>query len=531
MATLSEREARTTSSDTTVKRIKLILKNTAPKPKKIKLILKNTAPNLKKTRCPLRATSFALRKAADIERRESAPTTVEFNTAEGYDSSNSVSAGQKRKRTLSGTLHNTKVKASLTVAAITSFQKSPPKAPAKDLFADINHNSNKVAPEQNGNWGTHPWAIPYDHLGSPPARLSNAQVTPSLFEDRKSRFVTGQFQKVNGKIINQASKLVLPLMDMRADKKSSLPRNQPIYWSYPEPKNWNDPRSIKILNDRRREAIKRVTCDVPWEQEEREYLVELFQEKPDISIKELAERFNYRFRGDFIGDGFCGHPLIEVQVNRVDLDELRGSRTLECIRAEYLEHKAEYDAGIVPEIKKTGRGQGTKKEGLDALNGAISRQTPETQGSFRGPKTPTPKKPSKPRVRKIPKAEKTKVEKPKCKKSDVTNFAESFTLEERSWIAEITSAYPKLTMLDLKKQFNRKCEEMDLANNLERRKGRTLVQIKEEFKHFEGLYRKGITPGGPGYEAFVKDPSEAKMWYELSEDENMYGDEEEEEEL
>ena len=44
----------------------------------------------------------------------------------------------------------------------------------------------------------------------------------------------------------------------------------------------------------------------------------------------------------------------------------------------------------------------------------------------------------------------------------------------------------------------------------------------------EGLYRKGITLRNSGYEAFVKDPSEPKLWYELSEDENMYADEDEE---
>ena len=79
-------------------------------------------------------------------------------------------------------------------------------------------------------------------------------------------------------------------------------------------------------------------------------------------MREIAERFNYCFWGDFIGGGFCGRPLVEVQVDRVGLDELRCGRTLECIRAEYLEHKAEYDAGIVPGMKEAGIKEGVKKE-------------------------------------------------------------------------------------------------------------------------------------------------------------------------
>lgn len=63
---------------------------------------------------------------------------------------------------------------------------------------------------------------------------------------------------------------------------------------------------------------------------------------------------------------------------------------------------------------------------------------------------------------------------------------------------------------------------------MKRRKNRRVPRIKEEFNYFKGLYRKGITLGNSGYEAFVKDPSEPKLWYELSEDENMYADEDEE---
>jgi len=92
-------------------------------------------------------------------------------------------------------------------------------------------------------------------------------------------------------------------------------------------------------------------------------------------MREIAEKFNYRFWGDFIGDGFCGHPLVEVQVDRVGLDELRCGRTLKCIRAEYLEHKEEYDAGIVPGMKKAGIKEGVKKEISDKQNQAKPEKT------------------------------------------------------------------------------------------------------------------------------------------------------------
>lgn len=104
----------------------------------------------------------------------------------------------------------------------------------------------------------------------------------------------------------------------------------------------------------------------------------------------------------------------------------------------------------------------------------------------------------------------------------------SFTPEEHGRIAEIVTGMPNSTMADLSKQFDEKCKEIDDTNSVKRRKNRRVPQIKEDFNHFEGLYRKGITPGSSGFEAFVKDPSESKLWYELSEDEDMYADEDEE---
>ena len=356
--------------------------------KRVRLTLKITASNPDKTQCPLPTASFTLRKAADMERRISEPTIICNGSTEGYFTD--ASSDQKRKR--ASAVPSDRKSVASSAAAAQSFLESAPKAAAKDLFLTINHNNNKVSLGPNDDWGTHPRAIPHNHVGSPPAHSPNAAVTPTLFENRKPRFVAGQFQKIDGKIVNQAGNLIIPLIDMRIDKNTSLPRRQPTYWSYPEPKNWNGKRSIKILNDRHREAIKRVTYNVPWEQQEREYIVELLQDKPEASMREIAERFNYRFWGDFTGGGFCGHPLVEAQVDRVGLDELRCGRTPECIRVEYLEHKAEYDAGIVPGIKKASIKEGVKKEISDKQNQAKPEKTPDLEEGSDVPQTlKTPK--------------------------------------------------------------------------------------------------------------------------------------------
>ena len=46
---------------------------------------------------------------------------------------------------------------------------------------------------------------------------------PTLFENRNPRFVAGQSQKIDGKIVNQADNLTIPLTDMQIDKNTGLP--------------------------------------------------------------------------------------------------------------------------------------------------------------------------------------------------------------------------------------------------------------------------------------------------------------------
>ena len=131
----------------------------------------------------LLTASFTLRKAADTECRISEPMIICNGPAEG--------SGQKRKRVSSAVPSDRRSVASISAAAAQCFLKSAPKVAAKNLFLTIDHNNNKAAPGPNDDWGTHPRAIPHDHVCSPPARSSDAAVIPTLFENRNPRFVAG----------------------------------------------------------------------------------------------------------------------------------------------------------------------------------------------------------------------------------------------------------------------------------------------------------------------------------------------------
>lgn len=199
------------------------------------------------------------------------------------------------------------------------------------------------------------------------------------------------------------------------------------------------------------------------------------------------------------------------------LDELRCGRTLECIRAEYLEYKAEYDAGIIPGMKKVGMKEGVKKEISDKQNRAKPEKTPDVKEGSDVPQT-----------LKTPKLMKLNVARgPKAKTPQTTNFLTSFTPEERGRIAEIVTAMPKSTMADLSKQFDGKCKEIDYTNGVKDVRTEECLKPKRSLTILKGCTER-ITPGSSGYETFVKDPSESKLWYELSEGEDMYTDENEE---
>ncbi|KAF2003682.1 hypothetical protein P154DRAFT_561125 [Amniculicola lignicola CBS 123094] len=232
-------------------------------------------------------------------------------------------------------------------------RKGKAKRPAtKDLFTPFKPTI-EVPDTADPSWGIVPYPSgePEAHPDSPPAKTSDAATSVPLWEDRKFKFKQGQHHKYfgnyaeneDGPDLDQNDNLMMTLMDMRPiSKKNQEPRRRPTTYimEHGKPKDWNDARTIKLLNDRRRDAVNRITCDPPFTETEREYLAELIQEHPNASITELTERFNYRFKGDFVekvGFGF---------------EEQHPGRTIESVRYEYLSWKQTYDKGEVPRPKR-----------------------------------------------------------------------------------------------------------------------------------------------------------------------------------
>ncbi|KAF2689828.1 hypothetical protein K458DRAFT_95520 [Lentithecium fluviatile CBS 122367] len=237
-----------------------------------------------------------------------------------------------------------------------SEKKSQP--PIKTLFETWDYKP-KPAPKFNEWWGRKPMPGPEGpkpHPDQPVARTNNAQTIPELWEDRKFRFKKGsrfvqtfrrgeEVPEDTPARLDQQQNLVLNLIDMRPkSRKDPTPRRMATYYIYENglPKDWDNKQTIKALNDRRQQAIDRITMDPPWTNFEREYLCSLFIDHPDASILEIAERFNWRFMDqDFTKPtGFGGWDYISK------------GRTTESIRHEYLTYKHKYDVGEVPHKKE-----------------------------------------------------------------------------------------------------------------------------------------------------------------------------------
>jgi hypothetical protein len=222
-----------------------------------------------------------------------------------------------------------------------------------------------TVPPVQATWGIKPYptesAGPQPHPSSPAARTSNAATNPPLWEDRKFPFVAGRYHKSFGPgpiptdstalDLDQEENLVLRLIDMRpirSGPNKGAPRRQPLTWHFRtgKPKDWTDVKqTLHAMNTRRRDNIRAITCDPPWSFYEREYLAQLFQDYPNASITELAERHNYLFTNNF-REG----PL----QNTTDFALHQGSaklstgRTTESFRHEYLTWKHVYDASGIP---------------------------------------------------------------------------------------------------------------------------------------------------------------------------------------
>lgn len=126
-------------------------------------------------------------------------------------------------------------------------------------------------------------------------------------------------------------------------RRDPRPRRQPIYYEFERgaPIDWNNKQAIKALNDRRQQAIDRITLDRAWLPAERRFLASVFEDYPDASILEATERLNTHFTGSDDDDSEAESVL----------DGFR-HRTIESVRFEYLSSQALYNQGQAPHTRK-----------------------------------------------------------------------------------------------------------------------------------------------------------------------------------
>jgi hypothetical protein len=316
------------------------------------------------------------------------------------------------------------------------------KAPTcQEVFDGWKPTAAQVAkPTNNTWWGIKPTTGAARPVGIQPiARTSNGATNPPMWENRGFRFKRGsRYVKYFGPVkpegaddgpdLDQEDLLILKMVDMRTNKKTGLPRRTADTYVNPhgKPNDWNDMQAIKLLNDRRTQALDRVTRDAPWTKLEREYLAQLLTDNPDASIWELTELHNDRFMGQecTTGVGF----------------ELSEGRTVESVRHEYVTYKPLYDAGEAPETRwsrnKSDQGKRqdqfmTKKFGEP--NRTVSEDfESQSDSDDEDSKIPKKKKKTTPKKEAKPKKEPKKKATPKTKKSakKSTKTAESDSEDE-----------------------------------------------------------------------------------------------------
>jgi hypothetical protein len=158
----------------------------------------------------------------------------------------------------------------------------------------------------------------------PSARGSDAQAIPPIYEDRGLKF-TAEGRRVHrdGEEIDQENYMILKLVDMRPTSRTDLtPKRQLILWTNKNgtPKDWTDKYAIKKLNASHHDNIRSICRDARWSQKEAEVIARLFRDHPDISMRELA----YRFNNTLIGDRYMA--------DKKPWDRKHTGRTTESIR-------------------------------------------------------------------------------------------------------------------------------------------------------------------------------------------------------
>jgi hypothetical protein len=236
-----------------------------------------------------------------------------------------------------------------------AVRAKPP--PVRDCFTPFATKPTMDIPDASPFWGIKPvTGDERPHDNQPVARNTDGATNPAMWEDRKFRFRRGtRYVAYFGPVapegtndedaedteeLDQEDLLLIPLMDMRPKSKhDQTPRRVPTYYCFEAgtPKDWNDKQAIKALNDRRSQAIDRMTLDAPWQPTEREYLAQLLRENPNASIWELTELHN---------DHFMGREFVET--TGFSFAQPSTGRTVESVRHEYVTYKPNYDNGETP---------------------------------------------------------------------------------------------------------------------------------------------------------------------------------------
>ncbi|KAF2830305.1 hypothetical protein CC86DRAFT_452768 [Ophiobolus disseminans] len=349
-----------------------------PKKQKVTDIVEDAAPApLTPDTTPNASEAGTIDAAATTVATEADSTTVETDTAKPMDVDPSATAETDAPMPQEGKVKGKAKKVTLKKAGPKQVapkkekkekKDSPKKPPVHEAF--VAWKPEVTVPPTNPFWGIKPEsgdALP--HPIQPSARDSDAATNPPIWEDRGYRFKRGnRHVKYYGPVapdnaenlpdLDQENLLVLNLIDMRpTSKHDQSPRRHPTFYVYEhgKPKDWNDMQSIKALNDRRGQAIDRITMDAPWTRLEREYLAGLCNEFPNASIWELTMRHNDRFKNR---ESTADTALADTPFST--------GRTVESVRHQYMTYKPVYDRGQAPEGVRHRNDNSAEGKGLRA---------------------------------------------------------------------------------------------------------------------------------------------------------------------
>ncbi|KAI4942789.1 hypothetical protein J4E91_009708 [Alternaria rosae] len=285
--------------------------------------------------------------ATQVEEQEELPTDED-----ALESEEVTPTAKLKKSAKAATPKKPKKTVTPKKPAATKSKAKAKKPPVGEGFDPYTHNI-VIPPKSEWSefWGVKP--VPGDPQPSakqPSARESMGQTEPPLWEIRGFRYKRGsRHTKHNYQVEpdnvdqlpqdkDQEDLLAVPLMDMRLTDKNDFTsyKKDPVVYCYNNvPKDWNNKQTVKALNDRRYQAIDRITMDPPWSKIEREYLASLLRDNSDASIWNLTELHNDRFKG-------------KEHREATAFGELSSGRTVESTRYQYTSYKPCYDRGEAP---------------------------------------------------------------------------------------------------------------------------------------------------------------------------------------